>query len=535
LGSDLIISMLLFTIIGVIVSMDVAGLTISKTEQLAAKPYSVVLWCISNALWHAGLLALYLLAINGILTISPEYIRLIEQFFSYAWQQLQFLPNGLLLALQYATAGLKLHTNVILGVIALAVVWRIYSKKIVDSPSEGQISDLPLLARFAFNVLDIVSRAIGRRKISPKRLQQFLHDQAQAALVAVDMLALAILLKSTNSIQGVVEGCLVVGIVFVVVLTITYATASAAMDQFSTLQDKSLDVQRHSVRSLHWVRITLRLGEPFLIFYFVLQLVSLLLLGEQSQGVSLFFGAGVLVWALIDKFSLPTVVKSSLAKARAPSEEQNTVRSFKQILWDLTMFLAVCAAAMIALPFALLIFSLLAWITSFGSAAPLAFDEQLSRVVGLLTVLSAGTFAPRLFQFTWLEDRLIKGINFLMANRRTFVFMAAAMFMATVFPVYDQLIDEARRAGTRPDLGGVRDLLQPNHKHVLQVGIWFALFVAIGTCLDRAERKFQVALGDLAQKPQVLKLYGWWLYSGVLTLIGLLLVLVGYLQGLITN
>ena len=534
MGSDLLLSIVLFVVIGIIVSMDVAGLTISKTEQFVEKPKSIWLWCVSNALWHTGLLALYLLVINGIIKISPEYLRFVDNALQFLWQQLQFLPNGLLQAIQYNINGIKLHLNVVLGVVALAVVWQIYSKKIIETPSEGEVSDLRGLARFSFNLIDLVARSLGLQRAKPKRLREFLHNQAQAALVAVDMLALAILLKSTNAIQGVSEGCLVVVIVFIVVLFITHMVATSAIKQFSQMKLFGPESQRHRVRAMYWLRITLRLGEPFLIFYFVLQLVSLLLLGEQSQGVSLFFGAGVLVWALIDKYSLATIAESVLSKTKELGRTQ-ALRTSTEIFSDLGFFFFKCGLVILFFPLALTFFSLLTWVTSMGSNYPLSFDEQISRVVGMLTILSAGTFAPRLLRFTWLEDQLIRGIHFIMANRRTFVFMATAMFMATVFPIYDQMLEEARRAGTRPNLLSLRELLQPNHKHVLQVGIWFALFVTIGTCLERAESKYKITLGDLSQKPAVLKLYGWWLYSGILTVIGGLLILVGFLQGAITN
>jgi hypothetical protein len=526
--------MLLFALVGIIVSMDVAGLTISKTEQFAVGSQSLDWWSLSNACWHSGLLAVYLLVINGVLRISPEYLAYIEALAAKLWQIADFLPQTLLATLRITNDAIRQHLTLMLGVLALVIVWKTYSAKIISEPSEGEVADLPPLARAAFNVLEFFVRAIGFRRVGEARLTQFLHNQAQAALVAVDMLALAILLKSTGAIRGFNEGVIVVLVVFVIVLLMTRLTAKYALQKFNSLRSEGGALRLSRVRALHWLRITLRLGEPFLIFYFVLQLVALLLLEEQVHGVSLFFGAGLLVWALVDKYSLAEIVRRTLSNAR-PSSVEQPVRPMSSVLADMGRLLGMVFLVILLIPIGFLLFAAAVWLITPGPPDQISFDQKVSTLIGWFTILTAGVFFPKFRRLESLENKLIQGLEFLVHNRRTFVFLTCAMFIATVFPIYDQLIDEASRSGNRPSLSSIRELLQPAHRHVLQVGVWFALFISIGAILEIAETKYRVPLGDLAKKPEVEKIYGRWLYGIVLTLIGGLMLAVGYLQGIITT
>ena len=63
--TEVLVSLVLFILVGIIVSMDVAGLTLSKTEEFYRGEASPRAWAISNACWHAGLLGLYVLVISG--------------------------------------------------------------------------------------------------------------------------------------------------------------------------------------------------------------------------------------------------------------------------------------------------------------------------------------------------------------------------------------------------------------------------------------------------------------------------------------
>ena len=64
----------LFFFVGVVVSLDVFGLTMTQGRYFVCGQMSIWSWSVYNALWHAGLLLLYTSVISGLFEIHPLII-----------------------------------------------------------------------------------------------------------------------------------------------------------------------------------------------------------------------------------------------------------------------------------------------------------------------------------------------------------------------------------------------------------------------------------------------------------------------------
>lgn len=538
--AEILVSLVLFTLVGVIVSMDVAGLTLSKTEEFCRGEASPRAWAVSNACWHAGLLGLYVLVISGVLKISPELIAFVEDALRALWTLLPALPDGLLAGYVATSRSVREHMSLILGVIALAVVWRTYSAKIISRPEQADINDLPILARSAFNVIDLVVRVVMRKNVGTKRIARFVGNQAQAALVAVDMLALAILLKSIRYIEQPVQAVMAVGIIWVVVLVMTLLSARYGMKHFSRLRAES---DSHGpapedpyTKSIEWVRITLRLAEPFLIFYFALQLVSLLILGRQSHGVSLYFGAGILLWALVDRWTLANIIENCLTSQRSGTAgSPDAIRPVAEIVSDAGILIVFVCKVVVGAFLVTFAFASFLWMRHGNDLPEISFDAEISYILGLLGVVSAGAFF-RWWSFAWIEDRLVGLLQAISAHRRTYVYMAAALFIATVFPVYGEIAESASGTGDVNIAAGLRLMFTDSHRHALQVGVWLAFFFGLAAIIDYAEERVLIEGGrEAAMNSELRSRHMRELYGSLLTVGSVLLVAVGWLQQMITT
>jgi hypothetical protein len=538
---ELIISSILFALVGVIVSMDVAGLTLSKTEEFCRGNDSPLAWSLSNAFWHAGLLGLYVLVISGILTISPEFIEFVEEGLSRLWTLFPKLPEGLLVAYIAISNAVGEHLNLILGMLALVVVWRTYSAKIISRPDHANIDDLPILARTAFNIVDLTIRAVNGRRISAKRISRFIYNQAQAALVAIDMLALAILLKSIKYIESPVHASMAVGIVWVVVFAMTLLTTRYGINHFRHLQSETIanksESESYVLKSMEWVRVTLKLAEPFLVFYFALQLISMLLLGRQTQGISFYFGAGLLVWALVDRWTLAKIIESSLAPLPASvTQTDDMIRPLSNILHDLKQLALLVAKTLAGTFLSIFVFALFLWLRHGSTLKEISFDAELSYLFTLLGIISAIVFFPGFKRLARIEDKLIHFLQMISANRRTYIYMIGALFIADVFPIYNDVVENVSRPNSTSPSADLGQLFADSHLHALQVGIWLAYFFVLSVIIDYMEQQFAGSAGNYAtvdatrQDRHLRKLYGI-----LLTLGSALLGVVGWFQQLITT
>ena len=137
---------LIFIVVGIIVSLDVSGLTLTLRGEFASGQRSLCWWAVSNGGWHAFLLFLYILVISGIFNITLSSLDWISNYVLMLGSFVHFLPenfNDYVIAL---FASLREHSKLVLGLVTLFIVWNTYSKKIVSTPDLGSREELPLLA-----------------------------------------------------------------------------------------------------------------------------------------------------------------------------------------------------------------------------------------------------------------------------------------------------------------------------------------------------------------------------------------------------
>jgi hypothetical protein len=519
------ILLVLFVLVGCVVSLDVTGLTLSKSKYFHDNPDSRATWALSNGLWHAGLLFVYLFVIGFVVEklvpwIARHTIWLLELLSSI----LPFIDEKYLQALRQVMASVTKHSPILLGLVAILVVWLTYSEKIKSRPSTGALSELKSLARSAYNLLEIGSRILGRKAESEAARVRFLYWQAQAALVAVDMLALAILIKSLHVIP---EGdSLLATLLIITVFACVYFFASTSAivgsrDYASIALETSAG--NSALLARNWLLITLRLVEPLLIFYFALQLVAFLVFGKQIHSTTFMFAATLLVAALIKRHSLSDIVIAATTEPPRTDEinlEQRPVLSIlgelrndagTLLLWIIGSVLAILLFALfIALrfeqiptifPFEAEVSRLSAWIGYFLLIAFLPSPSLLGRVGSLLRPI---------------ETRLVSLSKTLMSNCYTFALIFLAVFAATVFPVYDDLLERATRSGVEVlelrwhELGFVE-----NHFHALQIGIWLLWLTLISFTIVIIDKSYPVEERDLSAPTSDRGHFWRWFYAAV--------------------
>ena len=149
-ASTYILDLLVFLLVGAVVSLDVVGLTLCKSPKFADEKRPIWLWALLNGVWHAGLLLIYILIIEGIIDLSIFAIFELEKFIAWLRDILSFVNPDIF---EYIIGILKtLVTNVqiILSLITFAIVWTIYSKKIIDVPAFGKKGKLANIGKGGF-------------------------------------------------------------------------------------------------------------------------------------------------------------------------------------------------------------------------------------------------------------------------------------------------------------------------------------------------------------------------------------------------
>lgn len=291
---------------------------------------------------------------------------------------------------------IKEHDQFLFGVFTLFIVWETYSAKIISKPELGNRSELPILARSAYNLFEIIFRAwltlrqslLPRWKESEDQKAIRLHWHAQAALVAVDMLALAALMKAmgyldTRELQAGIVVC-----VFIVVFIFAYFAGRFSTRLFAALEIAARMGDLNAHKAKEWLLITIRLGEPFMIFYFGIQLMAYLMFDGRFHSVIYFAGSAILLYGLISKHSFVAVVKYCVSEDHADDEEIPHLRPIAQLLLEFgglmvrilkwVLFVALGIAAFLGL--LLLIY---------GNPADFeSLDAEISVVFAALSLLS---------------------------------------------------------------------------------------------------------------------------------------------------
>lgn len=528
---ELVLPMLLFILVGLVVSMDVSGLTLSRAEDLRDGQISVNWWGIYHSFWHAALLATYLTVIHAGIQISPEIKKFLLNL-------VEALRINLRLEEEYARClallidAVHRHLKLLLGLVALIIVWRTYSAKIADDPSEAKTARLPPLAQLVFNIVELVRRFFSTRQTDPRRLQAWLITQAQAALVAVDMLALAILLKALGMIENTSDIALVLLIILSTVFLCARGMAKYSVAAYMELSTKR---RRYRARTVTWIRVTLRLAEPLLIFYFALQLVVLLLQGNSESGASLFAGALLLLCALVRQYGLTEIVRlASVTKPPQTIGANNSaaLRPISRIILEILKTLAIGLLIFLGIIVFLIVFALIIRLRP-GSAPGeiLALDTEIAIAVSGFSGLAAAAKLLHAPFLQWLEDIATTVSKWITFHRGTISFMLIALIIAILGPLYDSLIQRAIIEKNLPRLLDLVRELHVTHEHALQVVLSCLTLLVIGYLFDVADRLHRKRI--LMRRPtkkQTEELYWEWQHAIVWAMATGLVVWIGKLQ-----
>ncbi|MGF7171163.1 hypothetical protein FHS91_002853 [Sphingobium xanthum] len=500
-------SLIGFLAIAVIVSFDVAGLTIAKSSAIRGRQ-EMVRWSLLNGAWHAGLLGVYALLISGLLEGLAGYFAFLkilggwlkEAFAIYAFPEVMAEVAGFL----------QDHTAVAAGVLGLAIIWWTYSTKIVDTPGDADPDGLPLLARTVYRIAMTVARFATFNKVSEADLQAFFRANAEAALVAVDMLALALLAKNLGLMPSLISISGFAVIVFVVVAAICFGVCSWCHRMGYTNRNR-VTVSSHNGKTwidaagidTNWCMISLRLLEPWLIFYFSLELISYLLFGKQVHSIGFLFGASLMLYPLVRRHGLGAIVAATVATRMAyeGKEDQpagsiaNTTIRWRDIwqmlralglafAFSMVVFLALCVIWMFYRmvyddPSLDSLVALVLNLTGLLSLPAIIFSDGWRRRVGIL--------------FDWVDD-----------NRQAFQFTILAVFIAALAPVFQEVsvIGAQRSFAALASACKFYGLgVNENHAHAAQVVMFLLWLLLWATLLPRFADRAPVPAGEAGQRP----------------------------------
>jgi hypothetical protein len=206
---------------------------------------------------------------------------------------------------------LQIHLFSIFATATIILVWMTYSSKIIDRPLAPDANSLPRWMRLAFVPLQRVLAS------------DTFNLNLQAAIVAVDMLALAALIKATEKAADMGEKVLMTLIVGVSVFSLTLGAAFLARHKMAAspastgAPDEPTEISKTLARL--WILVTLRLMEPLLIFYFLLQLLAHMSTGMHIDSPALLLAAALMVVAIVQRHSLAKILDAVRATEKAAS------------------------------------------------------------------------------------------------------------------------------------------------------------------------------------------------------------------------
>ena len=288
---------------------------------------------------------------------------------------------------------------------------------------------------------------------APEKLSGFLHSQAQAALVAVDMLALAALMKAMGYLEVLEHQLSLVAIVFMTVCFICLfvgGVGAKALREFSKVAESSGD---HGERALQWLIITIRLAEPAFIFYFVLDLMSFLIFERKFHSVGFVFGSILLLFGLVRLHGLIRIVETCVPGSRDGDQFAGSPpRPVKEILigiLHLSKRVVWCVSGFIVGLFILLVMVLLCHDdpTEF-----IPLDTLIGRLLSAVSFfLCFSVFLiGRVINWPFIGrvNGYIRKFFLLIAhNIFTIMFIIGALIVAAFFPIIDNLMSVAFRSG----------------------------------------------------------------------------------------
>lgn len=282
------LELLFFFGLGVVVSLDVAALTAVRANTYTGDFWASLGWAIQNAFWHAILLLGYGAAAFGVIDIA------IPNFYQWLVELLRSISAPSWIVSLIISIGE--HGPFIFAIFTITWVWRTYRSKILDNPLDGNVQE-HWQSRFVMWLLNL----------APFLPRQFVHSQGQAIVVAVDMLAIAFLLKGLNALQSVQDVWVISQIIFVSVTVTTLAVCYGCKFAFGELLDETVQ-QKSDGERLTYFLFLLKLIEPLLVFFFVVELMSFVIWGRLESSPLFFLASGLLVFALLRDVTMRGII-----------------------------------------------------------------------------------------------------------------------------------------------------------------------------------------------------------------------------------
>ncbi len=312
-------------VIGVAVSLDVIALTFCSAHIYQSGYKTWLRWAKYNAGWHAGLLLFYLVAID-VFSVFAQFLGVVLAL---------PLPDWLAsLAPIWSWIGDRFRTHVIIyaAVIAMAYVWWKYSEKVVAVPTSPNIDEAPFFLKPIFRRFKAPSSSTESR--------WFWH--LSACLVAIDMLALAAVVKSGEKLIQFPQGLsnfessysllfekivtsanidflkatlTVTFAVFSVVFVLCFLSGYISNRFWNSVSSNGEDPLTSLQATL--IVISLRLLEPLVIFYFIIHSLAFLVTGIPIHSPAFMLGSGLLVAALVNFVGLKAIIQSAAAQSQS--------------------------------------------------------------------------------------------------------------------------------------------------------------------------------------------------------------------------
>jgi hypothetical protein len=499
---------ILFVTVAVIVSLDVAGLTISKAVSLRNDQAQRIAWAVTNGFWHALLLAVYAFTIINLFQFLTVDFTKIVNIFKWLANLLAIISINLLdvrETIHEVLDFIKKHIPLFFGLFALTVVWITYDRKIVSTPAVGNWRDLPPLARVVYGLIEAVTYLLPFLRTSwrdPQRVANFLRWQAEAALVAVDMLALAVLMAKMKYIESDLNKFILIGLVFftVSILALLVSRWSIRLLGSGALLDPcppSSSPQSTPITERDWWQVAFRLMEPWFIFYFALELIGYLLYGKPVHSVGFIFGASLLLFALMQKHEMRRIIEAAtmpVEQDTGTANVESSIRKFRDIGGDFLHLLKIVVKIILGTIAAVFVVALLWRFVGRIIASP-ELDAAVTGIAGTISLiaLAASHWFPRVY--------IVVGhvINWFIANRKVFPFFIGALAVATIVPIYEEVSEQGgnmKFTPGEPDICRIVDLgFKENHLHALQVAILFSCLWLLSYYLAKRLDRFAEARG----------------------------------------
>jgi hypothetical protein len=309
-------------VIGAAVSLDVVALTFSSPNIFNSDWRTWSRWAKYNAGWHAGLLLFYLFLID-VGSVAVQYIG-----FAMSIRLPEFL-QVLQPLLDWIAHSFRSHIVIYASMGAMGYVWWQYSTKVLGVPTKPLVEQAPIFLRWLFR------KKAGQ--LADHQSTWFWH--LSACLVAVDMLALAAVIKSGEKLVQFPQGFdrfegrlddLHEKIIASFNWEFFFTTTTIAAAVFATVWVccflssyvsngfwKSAGTTTESRQTSIVVVFLLKLLEPLIIFYFIIHSMAFLATGVPLHSPAFLLGSAFLVAALIQYVGLANIVGSASKQVSA--------------------------------------------------------------------------------------------------------------------------------------------------------------------------------------------------------------------------